>query len=117
VNAMAQLANDKTESDETAFVDLRRRVIHAEDRLSEIKSELRELNSSVKEPNNTVANMSKPHYQTWGIFGTLFCTVTAGVWWLAISPINDRVKAIEVASSVIVPREVHIEKWAEINRD
>jgi hypothetical protein len=109
---MAQLADDTTESGETAFADLKRRVIHAEDRLSEIKSELRELKASVKELNTTIANINKPQYQTWGIFGTLFCTVTAGVWWLAIAPINDRVKAIEIADATFVPREVHIEKWA-----
>ncbi len=112
-----QLADDRTASGETAFVDLRRRVIHAEDRLAEIKSELRELNGSVKELNATILGMGKPHFQTWAAIGTLVASVTAGAWWLAIAPISDRVKAIEVMDTNFVSRELHIEKWAEESKE
>jgi hypothetical protein len=63
------------------------------------------------------ARRSKPHYQTWAAIGTLVFTLMAGAWWLAITPINERIKSIEVSDSVIVPREVHIEKWAQFDHE
>ncbi len=36
---------------------------------------------------------------------------------MAISPISDRVKSLELASTTIVPREMHIEKWAQAKED
>lgn len=111
---MPERAEDQLANGDTAFVDLKRRVIHAEDRLSEIKSELRELSASVRELNTTIASMGKPHYQTWTAFAGLFCTVSAAVWWLAITPINDRVKWLETSS---VPKEVLVEKWAQNDRE
>jgi hypothetical protein len=106
-----------SEGIEPEIVDLKRRVIHTEDRLTEIKTELRELNVSVRELNATITTTSKPNYQVCGIFGTLFCTVTAGMWFLAITPINDHLKGIDALDAVILPREVSIEKWGNIDKD
>jgi chromosome segregation ATPase len=114
---MTERAEDRLENGETAFVDLKRRVIHAEDRLSEIKSELRELNASVRELNTTIANMGKPHYQTWTAFAGLFCTVSAAVWWLAVTPLNDRLKTLENVAATAVSRDVLVEKWAQTDKE
>ncbi len=93
---------------------LEQRVVHTENDVAEIKNGLRSLDMSIKDLNSVIANIGKPQYQIWGVFGTLFCTITAGAWWLAINPINERVRYIE---SIIVPREVHVEKWAQADRE
>jgi hypothetical protein len=114
---MTELAEDRLENGETAFVDLKRRVIHAEDRLSEIKAELRELNGSLRELNATIANVGKPHYQTWTAFAGLFCTVSAAVWWLAITPINDRLRTLESFATTAVSRDMLVEKWTQTDKE
>lgn len=114
---MTERAEDRLENGDTAFVDLKRRVIHAEDRLAEIKLELRELNASVKELNATIANMGKPNYQTWGAGAGLFCTVTAAIWWLAITPVNDRLKALDNFAAGTVPKDVLVEKWTQTDKE
>lgn len=95
---------------------LQQRLFHAEDKLLEIKGELRELNLSIKELNGTISNMGKPKWQVWIGASTLICVVTAAAWGLAISPISDRLKSMEIAANGFVPREVHIEKWAQIEK-
>ncbi len=93
---------------------LTQRVIHTEEKLTEIKGELRDLNVSIRELNSTIAAMGKPKWQVWSGISTLIVVVTGGVWGLAISPINDRVNKLETS---YVSRDVHIEKWAQTKED
>lgn len=94
--------------------ELKQRVLHTEEKLTEIKVELRDLNISIKELNSTIANMGKPKWQVLLGAGTLICLVTGGIWTLVITPLSDRVKAIE---STYVPKDTHLERWAQEKED
>lgn len=96
---------------------LRQRILGAEDKLLDIKSELRDLNLSIKELNAGVMTMGKPKWSIWISAGALLSVVTGAVWGLAIAPLNDRVRMLETATLAFVPREVYTEKWAEAKEE
>ena len=101
----------------TNFGALQERVRNIDVRLAELATSLRETNMAVREATQAMAGLGKPRWSVWIGGGTLICIVTGAMWGLAISPIIDRVKVLEAMSLTIVPREVHIEKWAQIKED
>jgi hypothetical protein len=88
-----------------------------QERVRNIDVRLGELTEAVKEATMAMSLLGKPKWQVWIGLGTLVVGASVAMWNLAITPVSDRVRALEMSAMTIVPREVHIEKWAQNKED
>jgi len=105
----------------TNFGVMQERVANFDRRFAELAASLEKTKVALDKATDAISSLGKPKWSLWLSTGALISLVTGGVWGLAISmaisPISDRVKSLELASTTIVPREMHIEKWAQAKED
>ncbi|PWT71909.1 MAG: hypothetical protein C5B60_10270 [Chloroflexi bacterium] len=99
------------EDDDKENIEYRIPLAALQERVNGIQRELENISAAVRELTRIVTVASKPQYHTLGLFGTLFCTITAGAWWVAVTltvaPLDKRISYLETTT---VRQDVYMEK-------
>jgi len=83
----------------------------------EIKTDFNSIEIQIHDLHQAVIASRNPQ---WGVLSSclgVLLLIVSGIWWLAISPIQDNIKDIKIAMHEVVPRETHLLKWAETDKE
>lgn len=94
------------------FGVLEEKVRSVERSIEEIKADFGSIEIQIHNLHKDVLDSRAPN---WGVISG-WVVVMFLAWGLVISPIQDNIKEIKTSLREMVPRETHLEKWAEADK-
>lgn len=95
------------------FGALEQRVTFIEERLDELRVDIKDLNTTIRDLDRTILMAHKPNYQVWAGMGGLMIMGIGSLWGLAIQPLNN---SINVLSASIIPPGVLTERQMDTDK-
>ena len=114
------VADDKADAQangpgsQSNFGVVQERVRNLEQRLGDLASSLKETNVAVRDAARAIEQAGKTKWPILIGVSTVICVITGAVWNIAISPLAERIKVIELS---YVPERVHHDRWEQEDRD
>ena len=89
--------------------------IHDES-VKEIKEDFKSLELQLSELHKAVAASRIPNYAVMAAVGTVLLAAITGIGNMALDPMRQNIFEIKETMKTIVPRETHLFKWAEYDK-
>jgi uncharacterized coiled-coil DUF342 family protein len=96
---------------------LREKILHLSEDIKEIKMDHREVSKKIDDLQNIILQSGKPNWVGLAIIFGVLITIMVGMSNLAFDPIRSDITLIKETLKTIVPREEHMNKWAEYDKE